>query len=179
MRTVNTLLNFAWTILAFSVVIFFWYREWQTGLFIAFVVVSLASLLVPLRYLQISRRRVLYDRLGVRTVNLFVQNGRLAKRVSGKTHNQTIHRKDHGALIASTRMYERFHWMCFVFFLLTTGYAVASELLRYALGLMLSNLVYNVYPILLQQYNRMRFLAITRFAGSSPDLSMPPSRTGN
>jgi hypothetical protein len=59
-------------------------------------------------------------------------------------------------LVRGTYHYERFHWTMLLFFLLVSGYAVTQRQMGWALVLSLLNVGYNLYPIWLQQYLRVR-----------------------
>jgi hypothetical protein len=61
--------------------------------------------------------------------------------------------------------------MLFVFFALATVYALWKGLAGWAVILSLTNLLYNVYPILLQQYIRVK-LAVY-YKKSQPGLQAP------
>ena len=69
------------------------------------------------------------------------------------------------ARIRDTWTRERFHTALLVFFLTCALAAFQQRLWRWGLLLMLLNVVYNFYPVLLQQYLRLRFLRLL----ASPD----------
>jgi hypothetical protein len=70
----NQLVNFFWTILCFIPVICFWLNADLSVLYI-FIAISILSLLLPARLLQLSNRPRFYERLGIKLVRKFVQNG--------------------------------------------------------------------------------------------------------
>ncbi len=57
-------------------------------------------------------------------------------------------------------MYERYHVAAFVAMLALAVYALYGRQYGWALVIMLNNLLYNIYPVWLQQYNRLRLQAI-------------------
>ena len=62
----------------------------------------------------------------------------------------TIRRK-----IKETYMFERFHVGLLLVFFILTGHAL-KEHWQWVIVLLLGNFLYNIYPILLQQYVRLR-----------------------
>ncbi|HEY1115363.1 MAG TPA: hypothetical protein VGE66_17445 [Chitinophagaceae bacterium] len=105
----------------------------------------------------------MYKRLGVEVVNRLAQNGGLInKRIRKKfpafrmvrANRVSIHKR-----IRDTYVYEKFHFLLFVFFTLSVVYALGKGYWGWAAVLTITNLVYNVYPNLLQQYIRLKLRA--------------------
>jgi hypothetical protein len=159
----NQAISFFWTILGFSPVLAFWVVK---GVDIPFCIcagLAILSLLLPARLLQLSNRPRFYEGLGVKFIRKLVQNGEYANRLIRSKNAQYKVVKNKAAArryMSTIVMYERFHFLCFVFFLLTALYSFAGR--HYFLfGLiLLSNGIYNLCPILLQQYNRARVLRL-------------------
>jgi hypothetical protein len=59
-------------------------------------------------------------------------------------------------------MFERYHFCCLIFFQTSSVYACYFEEYLLAFLIFLCNILYNVFPILLQQYNRMRIIKILK-----------------
>jgi hypothetical protein len=115
-----------------------------------------------LNLLTLSSNRRFYERIGVKQVRRFVQNGDLVKSVSTKQKLQIVNNLSQALEYRKTiAMYERFHWICFTFFLLTAILCFAEGRIETALIITIANLLYNVSSILLQQYNKIR---IRKFA---------------
>jgi len=57
------------------------------------------------------------------------------------------------------------HFAFFLFFLYSTFYALVNGYFLWVLLLTVANLGFNVYPNLLQQYNRLRLRQLMRRAG--------------
>jgi hypothetical protein len=53
-------------------------------------------------------------------------------------------------------MYERYHFICLVFFLASFVYAIHQQAFLISLLILMSNILYNIIPILIQQYNKLR-----------------------
>jgi len=59
-------------------------------------------------------------------------------------------------LLQQTYMFEKFHFIMFVFFSLITLYAMVNKHFWWAVIISITNLFYNIYPNLLQQYIRLK-----------------------
>ena len=162
----NQLLNIFWTAVFFVPVGFYWggyFAEKRSPWWLsAIIVISLLVFMVPARgfsALTISKDRKVYERVGVTFVRWFVQNGKLVAWFRGKygTKSSLIHnRKEALNYMSTIAMQERYHYSCFVLFLLSTIDALYIGKTGIALLMLLCNVLYNVYPILLQQYNKLR-----------------------
>lgn len=158
----NAATNVLWSLLAFAPVSIFCYRFMEPAWLWAFVVASVMALMVPvsmLRHLELSSTVTTYRKLGVHWVNHFVQHGTLINRLLKRRYPEyrpkrsrtwTVH------LVQSTYVQERFHWAALLFFLLISMYGIAHGFPGWALLITILNVVYNLYPIWLQQYIRVR-----------------------
>jgi hypothetical protein len=112
-----------------------------------------------LRRLQLSAQPAVYRRLGVPVVGYLAQYGALVNRLLRHRYPQ-YRRLPSRAAIASvvrgTYHYERFHWSMLLFSLLVSGSAMGQRQIGWAVVLTLINMGYNLYPIWLQQYLRVR-----------------------
>jgi hypothetical protein len=161
----NHAVNFFWTILGFTPVIGFWVAANSMRLCYIFIGISILSLLLPARYLQLSSDPKFYEGLGVKLIRKLVQNGELINKFIRKNNPQhTIIKGKTNALqyMQTVAMYERYHFMCFVFFLLTIVYTIIKAQYSFTLIIIIANIIYNISPILLQQYNRARLAKLTR-----------------
>lgn len=145
----NQLLNVAWTVIGFIPLSLFWFDE-KTGIaFYIFLLFSFAAGCLPERiYIQLHFSKDLkkYEALGVKSLKKFVQHGDF-KRNGIRALNSYLQKLS---------MFERYHYICLVFMLASSIYACLNQHISFGLFIFLSNLFYNVYPILLQQYNRTR-----------------------
>jgi hypothetical protein len=135
----NAVPNVFWSVLSLTPICIFCYqylpRLWLYG----FLAISLLACVVPkawFRRWQLSTRPAAYQRLGVP----FINRGRAAL----------------PAFIRTTYLFERFHLLLWMFFLLTTLYAAARGYAGWAGLLVFINVAYNLYPMWLQQYLRLR-----------------------
>lgn len=158
----NGVVNLLWSLLAFAPVSIFCFRFMERAWLWTFVAASAVGFIMPastLRYLELGSTVTIYRRLGVPWVNHFVQHGTLV--------NQWVRRRDPEyqpmqfrtripQLLQSTYLQERFHWIVLLFFLLSSLHAVTVGHPVWALLITIMNVVYNLYPIWLQQYIRVR-----------------------
>jgi hypothetical protein len=164
----NQIINFFWTIVCFAAVVVYWISAGLSSGFYVFIAISFIPAILSqktLNKLQLSKNTRFYERLGVRVIRRFVQHGDIANRISRKNKPgyQVITQKSNPAAYLKTiAMYERFHLMCLLFFLFTTVAALLDGRFIIAIMVMISNIIYNFYPILLQQFNRIRILRLTK-----------------
>ena len=164
----NQFINFFWTILSFAAVVVYWLSVGLSPPFYIFIAISFIPVFLSQKLmakLQLSKSTRFYERLGVRVIRRFVQHGDIANRISRKNKPgyQVITQKSNPAAYLKTiAMYERFHLMCLLFFLFTTVAALLDGRFIIAILIMISNIIYNFYPILLQQFNRIRILRLTK-----------------
>jgi hypothetical protein len=166
-QLINQLLNFFWTILGFSAVLIYWLSNPTYPWLYLILLVSFLTLLLPSRYYTISKSKIIYERLGVKTVKRFVQDGDLVNKLFGSTSSNTKAKparatKNLNQYLRSLIMYERFHFLCFIFFLLTAIQGIKNGDYQISIFILISNIFYNFYPIILQQYNRLRILKLLK-----------------
>ncbi len=158
----NAVPSVLWSALSLGPLTVFCYQHVARPWLYGFVVASLLVYAVPrawLRHLQLSATPAVYRKLGVPAVGRVAQHGAL---VNGLLRRQYPHyrhvatRASVASLVRTTYHYERFHWVMLLFFLLVGGYAVGQREVGWALLITLTNVGYNLYPIWLQQYLRVR-----------------------
>jgi hypothetical protein len=129
-------------------------------------------LFIGISYLISRLPRTIYDRLQISTdltiyknlkVDLFKKlstNGDfINKRIRAKypAHRNVKNLESIQEKLSETYSNERAHTVLFVFCLLTNIYAVLTNSVGTAILLFIGNLLFNYYPNLLQQYNRIRY----------------------
>ena len=158
----NAAANVLWSLFAFAPVSIFCHRFMERTWLLAFVMASLIAFMVPapiLRYMELSSAVTTYRKLGVHWVNHFVQHGTLINhllRRSYPEYRRIRSRTRTAYLRGSTYVQERFHWAVLLFFLLSSLYGITHGHPGWALLITIMNVVYNLYPIWLQQYVRVR-----------------------
>lgn len=158
----NAVPNVFWSVLSLGPISVFCYqhmaRPWLYGL-LAVSVVGYVLPVAGLRRLQLSAGPAAYRRLGVPVVNRFTQHGAIINGLLRRRYPHYQHVRTRGAvaaLVRTTYQQERFHLGLALFFLPASLYAAARGYWGWALLLLLTNVVYNLYPIWLQQYIRVR-----------------------
>ena len=159
----NTIPNLLWSVLCLVPVTMFCYQFIQVEWFWIFLITSILFLFLPNTFfdkIQLANTTTVYKKLRVPIVNKFVQNGDIInRRIRKKIPNfktVMLNKLSAKKLLQQTYIFEKFHFMLFVFFSLTTLYALFNQYIKWTIILLLTNLFYNVYPNLLQQYIRVK-----------------------
>jgi len=163
---VNQLINVFWTVVSFIVVGSYWgeYIEEEPAMWPLYIciVMSILGFSVPKRWLStftLSSNPHTYERIGIKIMLWFVQNGKLVNRIEracGRKAGKVTKLKNIDVFLKTTTISEKYHFSCLIFFGLSTLSALSTGKIRFALYIMFWNIIYNVYPILLQQYVRLR-----------------------
>jgi hypothetical protein len=110
--------------------------------------------------IQVAKTTRVYKRLGVGFANKLAQNGTIINQLVRKKfpgYKMIVHQRSSiNKLLQQTYMFEKFHFIMFVFFILITSYALAKNHFWWAVIISVANLLYNVYPNLLQQFIRLK-----------------------
>ena len=166
MHLLNALPNLLWTALCAGPVCLFCARRLPVRAVLVFGAASVLLMLLPrqvLQHLELSRNAAIYRRLRVPLLIHFTQDGAWMRRLSGgPLPSLSRERAAMATHIRSTWVRERFHLAGFAFFLLC---ALTASLQRQWLWcglLLLLDTGYNLYPIWLQQFLRMRFQRLSR-----------------
>lgn len=166
-KTFNHIINFFWSIIAFYPLISHWYVTKIDNWFILGISASILLSFLPEKcyaFLQLSDNRNFYEKLGVRIIRKFVQNGDLAKKMPDKKEHTIIESNNEAKkYLLTIAMYERFHWACFSFFIFSAIHAFCTVKITIAVIILAVNILYNVSAILLQQYNKIRIRKILLF----------------
>lgn len=158
----NALPNVFWSVLGLGPLAVYCYqfvaRPWLYGGLAA----CLLGYAVPRAWYghwQLSRTPERYRKLGVAALNRVTQNGTLVHWLVRRRYphyRQIRSRAALAGLVRNTYYQEQFHVVMFLFFLLVSLYAVWQGQLKWAGLLTLANVGYNLYPVWLQQYIRVR-----------------------
>lgn len=164
----NQLINFFWTILAFAPVVYFCYQYLALSLLYWFIGISCLVLFVPASWLariQLSNSQNAYKKIGVRFIKKYTQDGDVVNRVIKNKYPEYKYvgnRQSFKKVVGKTYANEKFHYLAFVFFLCLGIYAFLQGLVAWGIFISIANIVYNLYPIFLQQYNRIRINLLMR-----------------
>ena len=155
----NAVVNVFWSLIAFVPVSVFCYRFMDRVWLSVFVGTSLIAFMMPaskLKYLELSFTIRTYRKLGVHWANHFVQQGSLINQLLRRSYPGYQRLPSRTRMLQSTYVQERFHWTVFLFFLLSSIYAITHGYQGWTLLITILNVIYNLYPIWLQQYIRKR-----------------------
>jgi len=161
----NQLINSFWTVLSFTPVVWFWIKDGINLYFYLSLEISVIIGVLPekiYKLLTLSSRRNVYEKLGVKQIRKLVQNGTVVNAVTNNQKRFVVTGVSQAKQYLTTiAMYERFHWVCFTFFLLTGIRCFWVGDFKLGLLITATNILYNVCSILLQQYNKLRIHKMT------------------
>ncbi|MCE7865077.1 MAG: hypothetical protein DYG99_16200 [Bacteroidetes bacterium CHB5] len=133
---------------------------------LVFIAISYLVSQFPKRFydrLQISTDLSFYKKLGVDKFKRLSTNGDFINRRIRKkfpTHRNVANLEMIKEKLNETYTIEKSHTVLFVFCLLTTSYAFWTNSMITAIILLIGNTIFNFYPNLLQQYNRIRYTRV-------------------
>ena len=164
----NMVPNLLWSTMGLAPITVYCYNWLDRSTFLIFLSFSAIPMFMTnarIDRLRLGRSVRFYRKLGVPTVNKVAQHGVIIMNLMRRkyagykvlTNDATSIRR----LLGRTYMFEKFHWMSFLFFILTTGHAALNGRWVWAFVLCLTNVFYNIYPNLLQRYIRLR---LSRYA---------------
>ncbi len=160
----NQAINFFWSILCIAPIFWFWFQEGINNLyFYLFMGLSIIIGVLPesvFNLLAFSSQRNFYERIGIKYIRKFVQNGDAVNSLNSTKTTVIKGKKYFRTYTKTIAMYERYHWICLTFFLLTTLYCFVSGHIKFGILILIANILYNFCPILLQQYNKIRLKKI-------------------
>lgn len=161
----NAIPNFLWSAIGLVPVSVFCYRFMGLKLIWIFLGVSFLPTFFPNLFLvrmQFGRTTKIYKKLGVHRINRIAQDGEIVNRQIRKRfpHYKTVtyHSRAVNRLIQQTFINEKFHLILFLFFIFAMVYAILIKEYAWALIIFLTNVGYNIYPNLLQQYIRIKLM---------------------
>ncbi|NJO01932.1 MAG: hypothetical protein HC880_09780 [Bacteroidia bacterium] len=158
----NQFINLFWTALCCIPLVVYWFQADAHLWLYVFLGLSLLVACLPIKFyrrIQLSNKSRFYESLGVKLARKFTQNGDLVNRLVRKnnpTHRIIKNRHQSLRYRKTMMMYEKYHYLGLIFFFLTALHALLNLKIGAAIWITLLNIVYNIYPILLQQYNKIR-----------------------
>lgn len=159
----NIIPSLFWSILCLTPISIFCYTHMSLSLLYLFLVTALSAFLLPKTFfdrIQLSKSTSFYKKTGIKFVNKFTQNGEWINALIRKKLPQykmiSSERLSIKKLINQTYLFEKFHFSLFVFFTLTAIYAFIQNQFDWVAILSILNVIFNVYPNLLQQYIRIK-----------------------
>lgn len=163
----NLIISLFWTLLCVGPVVGYFYLYMPVNWLWVIVPMAFLPYFLPGSWLEnyaVSTSRRVYERIGVRGLLSIVQHGRyinqqIRKRYPGYRivyNRDTIRRK-----IKETYLFERFHYGLLLAFMIPIAHAL-SVYWYWGVVLIACNIGYNVYPILMQQYVRLRLIQMLK-----------------
>jgi hypothetical protein len=161
----NMVPNVIWSALNLAPIAIFCYTLLDRRFLYAFITVSIIPIFFPNSFfnkLQLGKTIRVYKKLGVGFVNRVTQNGaainNLMRRKFPGYKTVIYQRSSINKLLQQTYMFEKFHFCMFLFFTLTMVYALIKYHFLWGLIIAITNVLYNIYPNLLQQYIRLKLI---------------------
>ena len=161
----NMIPNLIWSVLSLAPISIYCFTLLNYQTFYIFLAASLLPVFLKnsfLDKLQIGKTLKIYKQLGVPLINKIAQNGviinNLIKRKFPDHKVVTSKKSSVAGLITRTYIFEKFHLILFLFFSLTIIYAFLKSHWGWACIILLTNIAYNIYPNLLQQYIRLKLI---------------------
>ncbi|WP_423148992.1 hypothetical protein [Rubrolithibacter danxiaensis] len=168
--TYNQIPVIFWSLLNLIPLGYFCYGYMDLKILYVLLTISILSGFLPhsfFKALQLGKSSTVYNRIGIRIVKKYTQDGDLVNKfVRRKFPEYKVldSRESLRKPYNKTYFYEKVHFIMFLFFLFASVYALVKGLYVWALLLTVNNLIFNIYPIFLQQYNRIR---VNRILGNN------------
>lgn len=130
---------------------------------LVFIIISFLFSRIPKSFydkFQLSQDIRIYKKLKVHLFKRFATNGDFINRRIRNKFPKHRNISDYGSIrekLKETYTTEKSHTVLFLFCLMISVYAFAISSLGTAIFLTAGNLIFNYYPNLLQQYNRIRY----------------------
>ena len=170
----NQIPNLFWSVLSFTPLGYFWYTAMDLKWLLSSLALSLLAGFLPRAFfdtMHFGKTASVYKKIGIRFVKKYTQDGDWVNRLIRRKFPQ-YKVFDHSAPmqkhIDKAYAIEKIHFSMFIFFLLTAIYALYRGEARWAIIITINNLIFNLYPNFLQQYNRLRLRHLSRIPNASP-----------
>lgn len=160
-QLINALPSVLWTALFVWPVWVFCARYVSSGRFACFWIAGMVSAVAlpkaVFRGLCLSSNPAVYRWLRVGLLIKVTQDAAWIRRLSGSSERRVQRQeKAIASVVSDTWVRERFHFGVFVFCALCSAVALEQARAGWFVGLSFLNVVYDVYPMWLQQYLRLR-----------------------
>jgi len=157
----NAIPNLLWSILNLLPISVFCYSYVELKLFYIHLAAGLFTLFLPRSFfnaIQLSKTVSVYRSLGVHLMNRYTQNGTIINQLIKRRFPdyKVVSKRSVSQLVGQSYMLEKFHFMMFTLFVIIAFHALVRQYYGWALILFFNNIIYNVYPCLLQQFIRVK-----------------------
>jgi hypothetical protein len=162
----NTLTSLLWTVIFLGPVYVYCRHHVPPKALYLFAAVGMLPYLLPrssLRRVQLTSDPKVYRRLKVTFLIAFTQDAPWFRLLAGKTEKRISRGRDSLArVVRDTWTRERLHTGLLLFCALCSAVALSRFEIRWFVALTAINILYNLYPVWLQQYIRMRVKLLAR-----------------
>jgi hypothetical protein len=162
----NTLTSLVWTVIFLGPVCEYCWHSVPLRALYLFAAVAILPYILPrslLRHIQLSSNLRVYRRLRVTHLISFTQDAPWFRRLAGKTDKRISRGSDSLArVVHDTWTRERFHAGLLLFCALCSTVALFHFQMKWFIALTAINILYNLYPVWLQQYIRLRVRRLAR-----------------
>jgi hypothetical protein len=165
----NMIPNLVWSVIFITPIFIFFYQNINLKWILIFAAIYFSSVFLPnffFRFFQMGKSVSIYKKCGVVFISRFTQNGAIVNKIIRKKYPnyKTVSAKNNTIekVFRRTFMFEKFHFMMFLFFFFASAYALVHAFFGWALFITFANVAFNVYPMFLQQYIRLRLSSLNR-----------------
>ena len=158
--------NLLWTIIHLTPLVIYCFKEMEPFWMYVTLGLSCLTTFLPQSFynkLQLSSSTAVYKKIGVGWVRKFSQDGDMINKWARKKYpDYKVITGDRRKYLLRIAVNERFHFVVLVFFLFTTIHTLLNMNTGWFFLFIFSNVLYNVYPMFLQQYNRLRIQQLSQ-----------------
>jgi len=164
----NMVPNVVWTVLNLTPVFIFCYTAIPPEQIGWVLLLSAIAAFLPshwYKWMQLGNDAAAYRKAGILLIRKYSQDGDFINKLLRRKfpHYKVIRSaSEHQRYIQRANMFERFHVAAMAAMLAFAVYALYLQQHAWALVITLNNILYNVYPVWLQQYNRLRLRGIMK-----------------
>lgn len=159
---INQGINLIYTIIFCYPIVLFWFRFYQPQSLLVVLGISMIIFLIPTKlfiYIQLSKSRTFYESLAIDRFQYLTQQGKFAKRIINYfliKETFRFHKKSITNFKNQIMIFESYHFACLIFFLGSSICAFSMKEYIFTVVIFIANVLYNIIPILIQQYNKTR-----------------------
>jgi len=157
--------NLFWSVISLVPLACFCYQRMPSKTVYIFLGISFIAYLLPQRFynaIQVKNIKLL-KKTGIEFALKYAQYGAIINNIIRKkfpNYKVVYDTRTLRSQFNKTYGFERFHFMALLFFLFTTAFAVIKGYYVWSVVFFITNIIYNIYPILLQHYSRLRIAVL-------------------
>lgn len=165
---INQGINLIFTAIFFYPIAFFWFKFYHPQILLVVLSISMIVFFIPPKlymYAQLSQSKAFYENFGIDKFQHLTQQGKFAERIISYLSIKDSFRLNKKSITHfknQIRTFESYHFACLLFFLGTFIYAFIMKEYIFAIVIFIANILYNIIPILIQQYNKTRISGLLK-----------------